>query len=490
MAASSPPAQHHPIQLQYQRGLPMSRGKVMLWLFLSTEIMFFAGLIGSYVVLRFGAPSGTWPRPGDVHVEEWVGAVNTFVLICSSLSIVLAHEAARHDRVSSARRWLLATLLLGATFLGFKAYEYHSKWSHNLIPKAPHGSMYDRADTTYVSAVTERLAQLTADMYAETARQNDLQVLLDGLPDQLKGLQREIDDLTQEQSELRQQLEPAASTGSNAESEADVGPIEALDEEERTELQMELDEVTEDLAAASEEYNRLRRQSPDMRDEFKRLSDAQTTRESRLKIAEGLLNSAAKWTSNVVGTDPDAVTQQMAMMTLAYDIYPLEAYASVAEHYRKMEAVQLEQAVRDLGRLTAQSTKTEESATAQMNKFRENVAFLVESQQQLTEALAELAESAPENSANDSNAETAVEQGPADDGASAVEAALEQPVAPEVEEAATADREPTLAEQLVIVRQQLSIANEQYAAAATEVTGAQQTLQDASTELARINSRR
>ena len=46
---------HHGPVLQYQPGLPLSRGKLMKKLFLSTEIMFFAALLGSYVVLRFGA---------------------------------------------------------------------------------------------------------------------------------------------------------------------------------------------------------------------------------------------------------------------------------------------------------------------------------------------------------------------------------------------------------------------------------------------------
>ncbi len=87
------PAHHGP--LEYQPGLPLSLGKTIVWLFLSTEIMFFAGLIGTYVVLRFGAP--TWPRPHDVHLSEPIGAFNTFVLICSSVTVVLALEAARRQ---------------------------------------------------------------------------------------------------------------------------------------------------------------------------------------------------------------------------------------------------------------------------------------------------------------------------------------------------------------------------------------------------------
>ena len=79
---------HTPVKLQYQPALPIPNGKACLWLFLSTEIMFFAGLIGTYIVLRFGAVA--WPKPHDVHLSEPIGAFNTFVLICSSVSVVLA----------------------------------------------------------------------------------------------------------------------------------------------------------------------------------------------------------------------------------------------------------------------------------------------------------------------------------------------------------------------------------------------------------------
>ena len=81
--------------LQYQSAIPVSRGKIAMWLFLSTEIMFFTALIGTYIVLRFGVPAGTWPSPHEVHVVEWLGALNTFVLICSSVTIVFALESAK-----------------------------------------------------------------------------------------------------------------------------------------------------------------------------------------------------------------------------------------------------------------------------------------------------------------------------------------------------------------------------------------------------------
>ena len=53
-------AGHGHVELVYHEALPINNGKVCLWLFLSTEIMFFAALIGSYIVLRFGV-AGIWP---------------------------------------------------------------------------------------------------------------------------------------------------------------------------------------------------------------------------------------------------------------------------------------------------------------------------------------------------------------------------------------------------------------------------------------------
>ena len=122
-------------KLTYQPALPISNGKLALWLFLSTEIMFFTGLIGTYLVLRFGAPEGTWPTPEEVHVAEWSGAVNTFVLLCSSVTIVMAFENAKQNLPAVAKKWLWATIAFGCLFLGIKAYEYASKYSHGIYPR-------------------------------------------------------------------------------------------------------------------------------------------------------------------------------------------------------------------------------------------------------------------------------------------------------------------------------------------------------------------
>jgi cytochrome c oxidase subunit III len=119
-------------------GLPLPNGKLAIWLFLVTEVMFFTGLIGTYIILRNGTP-GTkppfaWPRPHDVHLVEWIGALNTFVLICSSVTVVLAHYVAGKGQFGKATAYIAATLALGLVFLGIKAYEYSAKFQHDIVP--------------------------------------------------------------------------------------------------------------------------------------------------------------------------------------------------------------------------------------------------------------------------------------------------------------------------------------------------------------------
>jgi cytochrome c oxidase subunit III len=158
MAHTAHDTHHHaPIQLEYEPGLPLTNGKLIIWLFLSTEIMFFAGLIGTYIVLRFGAP--TWPTPHEVHLSEPIGAFNTFVLICSSVTVVLAFEAAKENKTAAAKVWIFLTFVLGSIFLGVKGWEYMAKFSHGIYPWKGHSQIYERPNLYYAQAVRDRLAE-------------------------------------------------------------------------------------------------------------------------------------------------------------------------------------------------------------------------------------------------------------------------------------------------------------------------------------------
>jgi cytochrome c oxidase subunit 3 len=122
---------------QEHMGLPLPTPKVAMWLFLVTEIMFFTALIGTYIILRHGTPANSphsWPTPHQVHLVEWIGALNTFVLICSSFTVVLAHHAAVKGNMKNVMSYIGITLALGVVFLVVKAYEYNAKIQHDILP--------------------------------------------------------------------------------------------------------------------------------------------------------------------------------------------------------------------------------------------------------------------------------------------------------------------------------------------------------------------
>jgi cytochrome c oxidase subunit 3 len=146
-------------------GLPLSHGKLAMWLFLVTEIMFFTAMIGVYLILRNGTPSKSpfgWPTPHQVHLVEWIGALNTFVLICSSLTVVLAHHAIARDNRQRATLFVGVTLALGAFFLVVKAYEYNAKIEHDILPSHIGESKLDDRKPSETLTAEQIFAQETA----------------------------------------------------------------------------------------------------------------------------------------------------------------------------------------------------------------------------------------------------------------------------------------------------------------------------------------
>jgi heme/copper-type cytochrome/quinol oxidase subunit 3 len=106
--------------------------KLGMWVFLASEVMFFTGLIGSYIILRVAHPEA-WAPPGQV-LNIPVTAVNTFLLICSSVTMVKAFASAQDGDLRALRWWLLATALIGATFVSVQVYEYIHLVEKGFIP--------------------------------------------------------------------------------------------------------------------------------------------------------------------------------------------------------------------------------------------------------------------------------------------------------------------------------------------------------------------
>ena len=120
-----PPAGREP-------GAGVYNEKLGMWVFLGSEIMFFTALIGSYIILRVAHPDA-WKPPGVV-LNVPVTAVNTFLLICSSVTMVKAFASVQDGKLAALRGWLVATVLIGATFVGVQVYEYTHLMEKGFVP--------------------------------------------------------------------------------------------------------------------------------------------------------------------------------------------------------------------------------------------------------------------------------------------------------------------------------------------------------------------
>lgn len=109
-----------------------SAAELGMWLFLATEVLFFGGLFCGYAVYRFWYPSAF--IEGSHHLDIALGAINTAVLLTSSLTMALAVHAAQTSQRRAIVQNLLLTVLLGTVFLGIKGYEYHHKFEEHLVP--------------------------------------------------------------------------------------------------------------------------------------------------------------------------------------------------------------------------------------------------------------------------------------------------------------------------------------------------------------------
>jgi cytochrome c oxidase subunit 3 len=104
-----------------------------MWVFLVTEIMFFGGLFAAYLVYRHASPMGF--QEASHHLSIGWGAANTAILIISSLTMALAVRSAQTSQPSKVQvGWLVATIALGAAFLGIKAIEYTDKFTDRIVP--------------------------------------------------------------------------------------------------------------------------------------------------------------------------------------------------------------------------------------------------------------------------------------------------------------------------------------------------------------------
>ena len=125
---------HHPALAHHFDSLEAQKEASLLgmWLFLVTEILFFGGALCAYMVYRSWYPDAF--AVASSHIAILPGAINTAVLIFSSLTMALAVRAAQTGDRGQVQVFLIITMILGAAFLGIKAYEYHEKYLEGFIP--------------------------------------------------------------------------------------------------------------------------------------------------------------------------------------------------------------------------------------------------------------------------------------------------------------------------------------------------------------------
>jgi cytochrome c oxidase subunit 3 len=137
-----------------------------MWTFLLTEILFFGGLFMAYMLYRL------WYHDAFVAASSSIvlfwGALNTVVLIGSSLTMALAVRSAQTNQRKATVAWLIATMFLGAVFLGVKVIEYADKFEHHHVPgpsfvwesheapTATGGAEPAAADTSHAATAAQR----------------------------------------------------------------------------------------------------------------------------------------------------------------------------------------------------------------------------------------------------------------------------------------------------------------------------------------------
>jgi cytochrome c oxidase subunit 3 len=94
--------------------------------------MFFGGLFTGYTIYRTRFPEAF--ASGSHHLDVMLGAINTVILIGSSLTMALAVRSAEKGRRNGLVTFIVGTMILGTAFLGIKAIEYHHKYEEHLIP--------------------------------------------------------------------------------------------------------------------------------------------------------------------------------------------------------------------------------------------------------------------------------------------------------------------------------------------------------------------
>jgi cytochrome c oxidase subunit 3 len=116
-----------------------------MWTFLATEVLFFGGLLLAFAVTRLSHGDGF--KEASSHLNIALGAVNTAILLGSSLFMALSEVAVRRGNRRATLQCLGAVVLLGVVFLAIKGFEYHHEWNAGRVPGLQWSHDGPRADS-------------------------------------------------------------------------------------------------------------------------------------------------------------------------------------------------------------------------------------------------------------------------------------------------------------------------------------------------------
>lgn len=119
----------HAVDHGHHSSTGLSNNKLAMWLFLGSECLLFGGLISTYMLYRGRVQNG--PHPSQIYDIPFT-SVSSFVLLMSSLTMVLAVSSAQRKDDNKTNLWLLITALLGATFIGGQVYEFTAFYREGL----------------------------------------------------------------------------------------------------------------------------------------------------------------------------------------------------------------------------------------------------------------------------------------------------------------------------------------------------------------------
>lgn len=118
-----------PYTVREREDTGLYNAKLGIWLFLASEVMLFGALFSAYILLRVGAPAGSWPEPGSL-LNIPIGTFNTIVLIVSSVTVVMGWASLKMNQFSKYRMYQAITILCAIIFCCVKSYEYRDKFTH------------------------------------------------------------------------------------------------------------------------------------------------------------------------------------------------------------------------------------------------------------------------------------------------------------------------------------------------------------------------